>query len=146
MPASYIHRRATPGRAGTHPVLLTGGTDTITASATTQQVLGAAPTPGVVSKVVASAHTVPVSAAGTILATLKKYDASAAGDVTLSSALDLEALTAKVGSPFVLLSTLTPDQQTLDTGDSLRVEIVSNNAIGTAAVGLRFVAELFQQT
>ncbi len=38
------------------------------------------------------------------------------------------------------------DQLTLDTGDTLRVDIVNNSAaINTAPVGLRFVAELFIQ-
>jgi hypothetical protein len=70
----------------------------------------------------------PVDADGTILATLKKWDKSAGAAVTLSAALDLEALVAKQVTDFTLLSTLTDDQRTLDVGDTLYVEIVNNSA------------------
>jgi hypothetical protein len=140
---SDFRRKAKAGRFGTHPVFVHWGNDTITANTTTRQMCGAAPTRAAIVKVVACAYTVPVDSDGTILATLKKWDKSAAADVTLSSALDLEALTAKEGTSFTISSTLTDDQRTLDTGDTLRVEIVNNSAaIDTAPVGLRFVAEL----
>jgi hypothetical protein len=140
---SDFRRKTKAGRHGTDPVYLAGGTDTLTANTTTVQVLGAAPTRAVITKVSASQHVLVADSDGTVLATLKKWDASASADVTLSAALDLEAMTAKVASPFALIATLTDDQRILDTGDTLRVDIVNNSAaINTQPTGLRFVAEL----
>lgn len=140
---SDFRRKTKGGRHGTDPVILAGGNDTITANVTTPQVLGASPTRAALVKAYASAHIIPADSDGTILATLKKWDASASADVTLSAALDLEAITAKVASAFAIIAALTDDQRTLDTGDTLRVDIVNNSAaINTAATGLRFAAEL----
>lgn len=139
------HRMPAPGRWGTHPVhfriaLLAN----LTANVTNTLFGGGTYVRSWISKVAASCFTVPVDADGTILATLKKWDKSAGAAVTLSSALDLEALVAKETTCFALLSTLTDDQRTLDIGDSLYVEIVNNSAaIDTQPVGLNFIPELF---
>jgi hypothetical protein len=128
------------------PSYLTWGQDTITANTTTRYAWGAQPanSRAFINALSAAAYTVPADSDGTVLATVYKYDASADSAVTLTSALDLEALTAKEGSAFTITSTLTDEQRTLDAGDFLYVEIVNNSAaINTAAVGLRFTAEVF---
>jgi hypothetical protein len=120
---------------------------TLTANVTNTHFLGGTNVRSWIARVAASCFTVASDTDGTLLATLKKWDASADAAVTLSSALDLEALTAKECTDFTILSTLTDDQRTLDVGDALYVEIVSNSAaINTQPVGLTFVPELFVLT
>jgi hypothetical protein len=139
------YRLPGPGRWGTHPIhtsvqLLAN----LTVNATSTLQLGGTNSRSWIAAVVMSVLTVPVDSDGTILATLKKWDASAGAAVTLSSALDCEALTAKVVSAFAILSTLSDDQRTLDVGDTLYVEFVSNSAaIDTQPVGLVVHPELW---
>lgn len=146
MASKSLHRRVKRGkRYGTHPVYLAGfNIADLTANATTRVDLGCAPSVSHVERVVCSQSTLVADADGTVLATLKKYDASADASVTLSAALDLEAMTASEGSPFVLTSTLTDAQLQMDDGDVLYVDVVNNSAaINTQPVNLRFVAELW---
>lgn len=139
------HRLPAPGRWGTHPIhtsiqLLAA----LTANATNTLHLGGTNSRSWIAGVCTSCLTVPADADGTIVATLKKWDVSAGAAVVLSSALDLEALVAKTATPFTILATLTDDQRTLDTGDTLYVEIVNNSAaIDTQPVGLVVHPELF---
>lgn len=149
------NRRAEPsGRFGTLPQLLStgpigganylGGASPLTANDTTIFPLGAVPVKSMASKLTARALQVPADADGTILAYLFKYDASANAAVQLTGALDLEALVTREGAVAELLSTLTPEEATLEVGDCLEVHVVNNSAaINTQPTGLVFVAEHF---
>jgi hypothetical protein len=90
-----------------------------------------------------SAGTVPASTSGTILGVIQKYDASADAAVALTGNVDLEALVAHEGTAVSLLSTLTEAERTLDTGDTLRFVVTTNNTVTTAAVDLMVNVELF---
>ena len=138
------HFRPKPGRYGVQCVTTSTGPITApTANVTTTYFL---PTPrrkSRVARVSVSVLVVPVDADGTLLATLKKRDNLNAADVTLSSALDLEALVTKTPTALTFLTTLTDGQLTLQEGDQLFVEIVSNSAaIDTALTQGFLVSEL----
>jgi len=121
-----------------------GGATPLTANDTTIfRVGGTAGRKCRVSRFGATAVTVPADSDGTIVATLRKYDASADATVTLTGNLDLEALVTREESSVKVLGTLTDAQLTLDTGDALEIHVVSNSAaINTQPAGLVFVAEL----
>lgn len=139
----YNFRRETPGRLGSFPNLLAGPCiAAIGASATTEYYFGGHPTICWIEKAVISALTVPVGG-GTILALLKKYDASANAEVTLSASIDLEALTAKEGTAVPILATLTEAQRTLDTGDLLFLEVTASGTVTTDKVDLVCNTELW---
>lgn len=126
-----------PGRLGAFPDVLNGRcAATIANSGTTTYNFGGHPARCYINRAVVSAGTVPVSASGTILGVLQKYDASADAAVVLSGNIDLEALTAHEGTAVTLLSTLTDAQRTLDTGDTLRLVVTTTNTVGTANVDL----------
>ena len=134
-----------PGRLGVHPIYLQGdrsqAATPLTVNGTTTVHLGGPAYKAALSKVGLSCGTKPADADGTILATLKKRNGATI--TTLSSALDVEAITDNVQSFFSLLSTLTDAELTLEAGDLLYVEIVNNSiAIDTQPVGLRITAEL----
>lgn len=106
-------------------------TQSASANATATLNLGAPVHMGALDNYVTiSASAVPSDADGTLVATVKKWDASAGAAVTLSAATDLETLitVAKKGYRIELLDTLTEEQIYLDDGDSVYVEIVSNSA------------------
>lgn len=140
------YRKALGARLSTTPIILQGKqAATITVNATTPIGVGVPPYRAYISRVNVVCSTVPADSDGTILATLKKYDASADAAVSLSSALDLETLTANEGSNFTLTSTLTDAQRTFDAGDFLYVDVVNNSAaIDTQPVNLIFTAEFFE--
>lgn len=142
--ASAGIRRPKPGRFGFSPAILSSGIcGALTANATTKLGIGASPKRACITAVAAVCSTVAADADGTTLATLKKYDASADAAVTLSSALDLEAMTANEASAFTITTTLTDAQRMLDTGDFLYVDVVNNSlAIDTQPVNLIFTAEI----
>lgn len=120
-----------PGRFGTAVTCMHGRAQgNIGASGDTSHNFGAFPAKSFINRAVVSAETVPVGA-GTVTAVLQKYDASANTAVTLTSAVDLEALTAKEGTALSFLSTLTTAQRTLDTGDTLQFVITSSSTIST---------------
>lgn len=140
------------GRFGVAPVFLNtgeiggtnfiGGTAPLTASGTTIFRLGGSAGRKVrISRLGATTVTVPVSASGTLLATLRKYDASANQAVTLTADLDLEALTTREEGFANALSTLSDADLMLDVGDALEIHVVSTAAIGTQPAGLVFTAE-----
>lgn len=132
-----------PGRFGVMSNVLAGRCDAaIGNNTTTYFQFGGHPAVSYINRAVVSAATVPASTSGTILATLEKYDASANAAVTLTGNIDLEALTANEGTAVPLLSTLTVAQRTLDTGDTLRLKVVTNNTVTTAAVDLLCNTEL----
>lgn len=132
-----------PGRLGVAPNLLVGRCDAaIGNNTTTTYNFGSHPARCYINRAVVSAGTVPVSASGTILGVLQKYDASANAAVALTGNVDLEALTAKEGTAVSLLSSLTEAQKTLDAGDTLQFVVTTNNTVGTAAVDLMVNVEL----
>ena len=135
-----------PGRFGVLPNLLAGRCDAaIGDSTTTTYNFGSHPALCYINRAVVSALTVPASTSGTITAVLQKYDASANAAVTLTSAVNLEALTAKECTALTFLTTLTEAQRTLDTGDTLQFAVTTNNTVTTAAVDLFVNIELLVQ-
>ncbi len=140
----YTHFQPTPGRFGVVPNLIQGRCDaTIGNNTTTTYSFGGHPAKAYVNRAVVSAGTVPVSASGTILGVLQKYDASANTAVALTGDVDLEALTAHEGTAVTLISSLTDAQRTLDTGDTLRFVVTTDNTVGTAQVDLMVNVEVF---
>lgn len=142
------HRLPAPGRWGTHPVIAAIQLlANFTVNATSTLFLGGVTVRSWISRVSVSCFVVPVDANGSLLATLKKWDKSAAAAVVLSAALDLEALVAKQTSDFAILATLTDDQRTMDLGDTLYIEVVNNSPeIDTQPTGFVVYPELFVLT
>ena len=132
-----------PGRLGVLPQLLAGRcAAAIGNSTTTTYNFGGHPARCIANRAVVSAGTVPASSGGTILGVIQKYDSSANAAVALTGNVDLEALTAHEGTSVSLLSSLTEAQKTLDTGDTLRFVVTTNNTVTTAAVDLMVNVEL----
>lgn len=120
-----------PGRFGVAPVLLSSGrinTGTLAAGTQEHDIGGYPGTPAIISAIAVSAGTWP-TAATSCAVTIKKYDASAAAEVTLTSALDINDKTDFTGLQATLLNTLTDAQRTLDIGDTLQVEIVTVGSV-----------------
>ncbi len=149
------HLRPLPGRFGTQTITLQsgqigaanylGGASPLTANATTRFQLGPVPCKCVFSKLAVSTVTVPADAEGTIVATAFKYSATAAAQVQVSPAVDLEALTTRKGTIVRQYTAATEAGLTLQEGDCVEVNVVSNSAaIDTQPVGLVFVAELYR--
>lgn len=135
-----------PGRFGVIPDLLVGRcAAAIGNTTTTTYNFGSHPAVCIINRAVVSAGTVPASTSGTILGVLQKYDASANAAVVLSGNVDLEALTAHEGTAITLLTTLTDAQKTLDTGDTVRFVVTTDNTVTTAAVDLVVNVELLVQ-
>lgn len=135
------------GRFGVMPNLLAGRCNAaIGNSTTTTYNFGGHPAKCIINRAVVSAGTVPVSTSGTILGVLQKYDASADAAVALTDNVDLEALTAHEGTAVTLLTTLTDAQKLLDTGDTVRFVVTTNNTVTTAAVDLQVNVELLVQS
>ena len=135
------------GRFGIMPNLLAGRCDAaIGNSTTTTYNFGGHPAKSIINRAVVSAGTVPASTSGTILGVLQKYDASADAAVALTDNIDLEALTAHEGTAVTLLTTLTDAQKLLDTGDTVRFVVTTNNTVTTAAVDLVVNVELLVQS
>lgn len=114
----------------------TGGV-TVADSATTTLPIESPRLQGFIDSVSVRADVAAISASGTVLMTVKKWDAAAAAAVTLSAALSLEAagITAvKNAIDMPLLTTLTEAQRTKLPADTLYLEIVANDAIETAPV------------
>lgn len=147
-----------PGRFGIAPVFIKsgqiggtnflGGTTPITAGSggTPQTTIfrlgGVAGRRARIDRIGATVVTVPVSAGGTIVATIRKYDASADSVVTISQNLELTTLTTREEGFANPIATLTDSQLTLDAGDALEVHVVSSHAIGTQPAGLVFTASV----
>lgn len=132
-----------PGRLGVLPTLLVGNCDaTIAGTGTTSYNFGGHPARCYINRAVISALIVPVSASGTVLGVLQKYDASANAAVALTGNIDLEGLTANEGTAVSLLSTLTDAERTLDEGDTLRLVVTTTAAVGTAEEDLTVNFEL----
>jgi hypothetical protein len=120
-----------PGAFGTHPVVLSKdiSTTALTANTTNTRSIGGINRAAFVERISVSVRTVPADADGTLLITVKKRDASAAANVTLTgTTFNLESLTANASTAIPLLTTLTDAQRTCDEGDTIFVEVVSNSA------------------
>ena len=136
----------TAGRFGIMPNLLAGRCDAaIGDNTTTTYSFGSHPAKCIVNRATVSAGTVPASTSGTITGVLQKYDASANAAVTLTSAVDLEALTANEGTALTFLTTLTDAEKLLDTGDVVLFVVTTYNTVTTAAVDLMVNGELLVQ-
>ena len=139
----YRNFKPKPGRVGFHPMLKHGDCQAAIGNSTaTTYNFGGTPSRTFISKAVVSAGTVPASTSGTILGVVQKYDASADAAVALSGNVDLEALTAHEAADIPLLTSLTDAQRTMDTGDTLRFVVTTNNTVTTAAVDLAVDFEL----
>jgi hypothetical protein len=134
------------GRFGVLPNLVAGRCDAaIGNNTTTTYNFGSHPAKCIINRATVSAGTVPASTSGTITGVLQKYDASANAAVTLTSAVDLEALTAKEGTALTFLTTLTDAEKLLDTGDTVQFVVTTDNTVTTAAVDLMVNTELLVQ-
>lgn len=152
MPLNFFAPK--PGRFGVASTLVQtgqigganflGGASPLTANTTTIfRMGGTAGRKCRVSRLGATVVTVPADADGAITAVLVKYDASANTTVTLTGAINLEALVTREETSVAVLGTLTDAQLTLDTGDALEIHVVNDSAaIDTQPAGLVFVAEL----
>ena len=141
---AYNYFAPKPGRLGVAVNLLAGSCDTtIAGTGTTQYNFGGHPARCYINRAVVSALVAPVSASGTVLGVLQKYDASANAAVALTGNIDLEALTANEGTAVSLLSTLTDAERTLDTGDTLRLVVTTTDTVGTPEQDLTVNFELF---
>lgn len=72
--------------------------------------------------------TVGADADGTLTATLIRRRASDDADVSLTSALDMETMTASEKSLFAFLSSLTDAQRIFLAADTCELDIISNSA------------------
>lgn len=126
-------------------VIGTGGV-AVEASATTTYGIESPYVEGWIDSISISADVAAVSASGTVLATVYKWDAAAGAAVALSAAVSLEAagITAVKTVIPVAMAALTDKQRTKLPADTLYVAVVSDAAIGTAPVNGRVVVALAQ--
>lgn len=131
-----------PGRFGIQPVVLRAKLDTGTLAAGTATFhIGGLPAKAVVSRVIVSALTYP-TAATSCVATLVKRDVSASANVTLTSNIDVNTKTAETVQTGTLVSTLTDAQKLLDSGDTLKVSLVTTGSVTVQPVDLTVTVEL----
>lgn len=131
-----------PGRFGTLPTYLVQRINTGTlAAGTATHNLGTLPAKCVINKVVVTAATYPTAATNCTI-TLVKRDVSAAGDVTISNAIDVNGKTAQTMQSGTLVSSLTPAQKTLETGDQIKISMVTTGAVSVQPVDLVVSVEL----
>jgi hypothetical protein len=130
-----------PGRFGTAPTFVNVAMTTVPASGVTTltTAVGAMPTTSVISKFSVSAITYPAGA--TVNAKLVK-SRSGESDLDLTAATVINGLTAGVGKPITLVSTLTDVQKTILPTDTLKVVTSGTGTVTTASVGLMANVEL----
>lgn len=124
----------------------TGGT-AVTASGTTTIPIASPRMEGWVNAISIQGTTAAVSASGTVLVTVYKWNAAGAAAVALNTPFSIEAagLTALQNALDIpVLSTLTDAQRTKLPADTFYLEIVSDAAIGTAPVRCQVTIELAQ--
>lgn len=133
----------TANRYGTHPVVLSATFGTITPNVTTALNVGQVHRLAVIARLALSVLTVPADADGTVLLTIKKYDASADAAVSLTAAFDMEAIVAaKESQEIPLISSLSDSDLLFEEGDTIFAELVSNSAaFNTAPAGVVVSAE-----
>lgn len=128
-------------------VIGTGGT-TVADSATTTVSISSPSVEGFVDSLSMRADVAAVSASGTVLLTVYKWDVAAGAAVALNTAVSLEAagLTAlKTVLPITVLATLTPAQRTKLAEDTFYAEIVTNNSVGTQPTRCQVTVGLAQR-
>lgn len=121
------------------------GASPFTANATTTQDIPSPVRRSLVERITVQQRVLVVDADGTVLFTAKKWDQSAAAAVSLTAAtsLEVDVQTAKKAQVVALLSTLTDAQLTLDEGDYVYWEVVSNSvAIDTQPTDFCVTVEL----
>ena len=117
-----------PGRFGTHPVVFNSGrinTGTL-AAGTANHNIGAYGTKSFLSKATVCAEVFPTAATGCTLRLVKMTGATA---LNLTDAIDINAKTADVPIQMPILATLSEQERTLNTGDSLRLAMVTTGAV-----------------
>lgn len=124
------------GRFGTHPVFV-NGTVAATSSATVNTLVGIPKRLVFLEKATVTLSTLGVSASGTILLKVQVIatDGSTARDIN-STALSLESngvATALV--PVDITITAAEKDRFIKAGETIRLNVVSNNTNGTAPVG-----------
>lgn len=132
-----------PGRFGLVPTLLTSGrinTGTLAAGTQTHNI-GTSPGRAQVLRAVVSAETFPTAATNCTVRLVKR-DVSAASNVNLSDAIDINAKTAETGISIPLLSTLSDADARLDAGDTLKLSLVTTGAVSVQPDDLVVVVEL----
>ena len=130
-----------PGRFGVQPVVISRRLNTGTLSAGTLTFnLAGLPRKAVISGITYSATTYPD--ASTVTAQLIKRDVSAAADVNITAAADVDNKTAQSGINVALLTTLTNAQQLLDTNDTIKVSLATSGTVTTQPVDLTVTVEL----
>ena len=146
---TYLPRHARKGQKLVYlhsPVIGTGGV-AVTGSATTTVPIESPYVRGWVEGISIRGETAAVSASGTVLLTVYKWDVANAAAVALNTALNIEAagLTSlKANIPITVLSSLTDAQRTKLEADTFYAEIVSDAAIGTAPVRVQVTVALAQ--
>lgn len=146
MPYNFF--KPIPGRFGIAPVLLTSGrlnTGTLAAGTQTHTIGSYPNRQGYISAISVSAETWPTAATSCDVV-VKKYDASASSEVTITSSLDINDSTDKVALLATILSTLTDAERTLDIGDTLTVEIVTVGAVSVQPDDVVVCVELLLQS
>ena len=135
---AYKHFRPTPGRYGMVPALLSSAVPTCTANATVTVYV---PTPAISAYVESASFlltTLAADADGILTVKLFKWDKSAGAGVALTDAMGLEtgdAAVVKEPKKFTI-GAVTEAARTLEDGDSLYLDYVSNSAaIDTQPVG-----------
>lgn len=84
----------------------------------------------VIREVWIAASAIPADADGVLTVTAKVFDVTEAADDTIISAQDLETLVlvANKGYKMTLAAETTENERTLEVGDTLRFELISNSA------------------
>jgi hypothetical protein len=139
MPYNYFAPR--PGRLGVLPVPFQSGrlnTGTLAAGTQTHNIGGFAPT-CYINRATLCAETFPTAATSCVVTLFKMTGATA---LALTSGLDINTKTADTPLQFTVLSTLTDAQRTLNTGDSLRVSIVTVGSVTTQPEDITVNVEL----
>jgi hypothetical protein len=132
-----------PGRFGVVPTLLTSGrinTGTLAAGTQTHSI-GTAPARSLVLRATVSAETFPTAATSCTIRLVKR-DVSAAANVNLSDAIDINTKTAEQAIAIPLLATLTDADARLDAGDTLKLSLVTTGAVSVQPEDLVVVVEL----
>ena len=146
---TYLPRHARKGTKtiDLHSAVIGTGGITVADSATTTIPIESPYVRGYVDSLSMRGDTAAISASGTVLVTIYKWDAANAAAVALNTAVSIEAagLTAlKNVLPITVLSSLTDVQRTKLEADTFYADIVSDAAIGTAPVRVQLTVALAQ--
>jgi hypothetical protein len=118
-----------PGRFGTHPVIFNSGrvnTGTLAAGTATHNI-GAYGTKSFISKATVCAETFPSAGACTI----RLVKMTGATALNLTDNIDINGKTADTPIQMPILATLSEQERTLNTGDSLRLTMVTTSTVST---------------